>query len=147
MEKAMTQQLENMCGMLTKTREEVKILMNLVSTLNMVLTGEYPSPGESKSNPTNLDAEELLRTKNIEVGSRDVRDILQISDSTLKRWRQKGKLEFNYLCINHVTYKLSKLYEAVNTGRVNCRGLGKIKALDRILTYSKDASQLRESCN
>ena len=54
----------------------------------MVLTGEDPSPGESKSNPTNLDAEELLRTKNIEVGSRDVRDILQISDSTLKRWRQ-----------------------------------------------------------
>ena len=45
MEKAMTQQLENMCRMLTKTREEVKILMNLVSTLNMVLTGEDPSPG------------------------------------------------------------------------------------------------------
>ena len=57
MEKAMTQQLENMCRMLTKTREEVKILMNLVSTLNMVLTGEDPSPGESKSNPTDLDAE------------------------------------------------------------------------------------------
>ena len=99
----------------------------------------------STTNSFDHDAEEILRAKNIEVGSRDVMEILQISETTLKRWRRNGKLEFTYISINHVTYKLSKLYEAVNTGIVKCKGLGKIKALERILTYSKDVSQLREN--
>lgn len=145
MEKALTQQLETMCRMLTKTREDVKVLKNQVSTLHLVLTGENPPTEENRTNSFDHDAEEILRAKNIEVGSRDVMEILQISETTLKRWRRNGKLEFTYISINHVTYKLSKLYEAVNTGIVKCKGLGKIKALERILTYSKDVSQLREN--
>jgi hypothetical protein len=43
MEKALTQQLETMCRMLTKTREDVKVLKNQVSTLHLVLTGEKPT--------------------------------------------------------------------------------------------------------
>lgn len=145
MEKALTQQLETMCRMLTKTREDVKVLKNQVSCLHLVLTGENPPPEENKPNINDHDAEEILRAKNIEVGSREVMEILQISDTTLKRWRRNSKLDFNYIACNHVTYKLSKLYEAVNTGKVKCKGLGKIEALNRILTYSKDISQLREN--
>ena len=49
MEKALTQQLETMCRMLTKTREDVKVLKNQVSTLHLVLTGENPPPEENRT--------------------------------------------------------------------------------------------------
>lgn len=145
MEKALTQQLETVCRMLTKTREDVQVLKNQVSNLHLVLTGDIPPPEESKSNPEDPDEEGILRAKNIEVGSREVMEILQISETTLKRWRRNSKLEFTYHSINHVTYKLSTLYEAVNTGVVKCKGLGRITALERILTYSKNISRLREN--
>jgi hypothetical protein len=143
MEKALTQQIETMCRMLTKTREDVKVLRNQVSSLHLVLAGDIPPPNEKETNPNDLDEEEILRDKNIEVGSREVMEILKVSNTTLKRWRRSGKLSFKYISINHVTYSLYSLYESINTGKIKCKGLDKITALERILTYSKNISQLR----
>ncbi|EGN57428.1 hypothetical protein PRBRB14_22110 [Hallella multisaccharivorax DSM 17128] len=147
MERALTQQIEAMCKMLVKTREDVKVLRHEVCNLHMILAGDVPPPIEGPPATIDNDEEDILRAKNILVGSREVMEILQISDTTLKRWRKEGRITFKYESMNHVSYKLASIYEGINTGSIKCKGIDKITALARILTYSKNISQFRAMGN
>ena len=85
---------------------------------------------------------EVLSAKNIKVGSKELLRILQISETTLKRWRKNSELPFEYLSRNHVVYPLVKIYEGIWSGQMTCKGLDRIKALERIRLYSSSASML-----
>lgn len=84
----------------------------------------------------------ILSAKNIKVGSKELLRILQISETTLKRWRKNSELPFEYLSRNHVVYPLVNIYEGIWKGHMTCKGLDRIKALERILMYSSNASML-----
>lgn len=86
---------------------------------------------------------DVLSAKNIRVGTKDLLEILQVSDSTLKKWRKNGDLPFEYLSRNHVSYLLADVFEGIKTGSVTCKGLKKITALERILIYSRSIADLR----
>ena len=132
----LVERLEKMHRMLAKTHEEVKVLRIEVNTLHQALSSgdDIPPPMDNKQSPME---EELgvLSAKNIKVGSKELLRILQISETTLKRWRKNSEL-------NHVVYPLVKIYEGIWSGQMTCKGLDRIKALERILMYSSNASML-----
>lgn len=139
------EQLESMHRMLTKTREDVKGLRLEVSVLHQALSSgeDIPPPAEEKLPPPIEDEMDVLSAKNIRVGTKDLLEILQVSDSTLKKWRKNGDLPFEYLSRNHVSYLLADVFEGIKTGSVTCKGLKKITALERILIYSRSIADLR----
>ena len=116
-----------MCRMLTKTREDVKVLRAVVTNLHMALASGDDAP------PVGME--------NIEICSRELCDILQISQATLKRWRSNRMLDFKYKSATNVSYNLSHVYEGIKSGKLTCKGLDKMAALKRILTYYMGISQ------
>lgn len=147
MEKVIVQNLENVRKILTRTREDIKALNLKVNNLHMILTGNDTPPPSSSNNAfaaSEMDAAEKLRSKHIEIGSRDLMEVLNISATTLKRWRREGLINFSYLSFNHVAYELSSVYEGINNGMLNCKGLDRIQAMKRIIDYSEDIIRFRE---
>jgi hypothetical protein len=144
MDQLITQQIENMCRMLTKTREDVKVLRAAVTNLHMALASgdDAPPVGMEKLIPVSDEEQRNLINAHIEVCSRELCDILQISQATLKRWRSNRMLDFKYKSATHVSYDLSLVYEGIKSGKLTCKGLDKMTALERILTYYRNISQL-----
>ena len=95
--------------MLAKTHEEVKVLRIEVNTLHQALSSgdNIPPPTDNKQ-PSMEEELHVLSAKNIKVGSKELLRILQISETTLKRWRKNSELHFEYLSRNHVVYPLVK---------------------------------------
>ena len=122
-----------MCRMLTKTREDVKVLRAVVTNLHMALASGDDAP------PVGM--EKNLINAHIEICSRELCDILQISQATLKRWRSNRMLDFKYKSATNVSYNLSHVYEGIKSGKLTCKGLDKMAALKRILTYYMGISQ------
>ena len=112
MDQLITQQIENMCRMLTK-----------------------------KPIPVSYEEQKNLINAHIEICSRELCDILQISQATLKRWRSNRMLDFKYKSATNVSYNLSHVYEGIKSGKLTCKGLDKMAALKRILTYYMGISQ------
>lgn len=145
MEQEIAQQIESIHLMLTKTREEMKGLKFAVYNLNMAVAGnvETHPPTEELHLPPSNDDQEMLQTKNIEVGSKELMEILQISYTTLKRWRSGCALPCTYITACHVTYNLGTVYKGIKSGVLKCKGLNKITAIERILNYANNIRQLR----
>lgn len=139
----LVEQLEKMHRMLAKTHEDVKVLRLEVNTLHQALSSgdDIPPPMDNKQ-PTTEKELDVLSAKNIKVGSKELLRILQISETTLKRWRKNSLLSFEYLSRNHVVYPLEEVYEGIWGGQMTCKGLDRIKALERIRLYSSSASML-----
>lgn len=144
MDQLITQQIENMCRMLSKTREDVKVLRAAVTNLHMALASgdDAPPVGIEELIPVSDEEQRNLINAHIEFCSRELCDILQISQATLKRWRSNRMLDFKYKSATHVCYDLSHVYEGIKSGQLTCKGLDKMKVLERILTYYKGVSQL-----
>lgn len=142
----LVEQLEKLHRMLSKTHEDVKVLRMEVNTLHQAMSSgnEIPPPMDNEQPSTEKELE-VLSAKNVKVGSKELLRILQISETTLKRWRKNSLLSFEYLSRNHVVYPLEKVYEGIWDGQMTCKGLDRIKALERILRYSSNASML--SCD
>ena len=139
----LVEQLEKLHRMLAKTHENVRVLRMEVNTLHQALSSgnEIPPPMDNEQPSTEKELE-VLSAKNIKVGSKELLRILQISETTLKRWRKNSELPFEYLSRNHVVYPLVKIYEGIWSGQMTCKGLDRIKALERIRLYSSSASML-----
>ena len=145
MEQEIAQRIESIHLMLAKTREEMKGLRFAIYNLNMAVTGnvETHPPTTELSLPPSRDDQEMLLTKNIEVGSKELMEILQISYTTLKRWRSDCLLECTYITACHVSYDLGTVYKGIKSGVLKCKGLNKITAIKRILNYANNIRQLR----
>lgn len=148
MNAVIAEQLENMHRMLHKTHEEVKTLTGVVQNLHYALGsigGDVPPP--TSAAPAVLDSDEddyeILKSKNIEICSREAIEILKVSDATLKRWRSYRLIDFRYVSANHISYKLIDFYIGIKQGNLKCKGLSSIDALERILVYAKNVRQLR----
>ena len=137
MDQLITQQIENMCRMLTKTREDVKVLRAVVTNLHMALASgdDAPPVGMEKLIPVSDEEQKNLINAHIEICSRELCDILQISQATLKRWRSNRMLDFKYKSATNISY------EGIKSGKLTCKGLDKMAALKRILTYYMGISQ------
>ena len=103
---------------------------------------DAPPVGMEKLIPVSDEEQRNLINAHIEVCSRELCDILQISQATLKRWRSNRMLDFKYKSATHVSYDLSLVYEGIKSGKLTCKGLDKMTALERILTYYRNISQL-----
>lgn len=86
----------------------------------------------------------VIDENDAELGTRDVLRILEISNSTLSRWRSLGVVQFRYLSSNHVAYLYSRLYDAVKSGKATCKGFSKVKALQRLDDYMSNLEALRD---
>ena len=139
----LVERLEKMHRMLAKTHEEIRELRIEVNTLHQALSSgdDIPAPMDNKQSPMEEELS-ILSAKNIKVGSKELLRILQISETTLKRWRKNSELHFEYLSRNHVVYPLVNIYEGIWNGQMTCKGLDRIKALERIRMYSSNASML-----
>ena len=120
MDQLITQQIENMCRMLTKTREDVKVLRAVVANLHMALASgdDAPPVGMEKLIPVSDEEQKNLINAHIEICSRELCDILQISQATLKRWRSNRMLDFKYKSATNVSYNLSHVYEGIKSGKL-----------------------------
>lgn len=149
MDQLMTKKLDSICNMLSKTREDVRMLRAAVSSLHMVLTGgdDAPPDGMEHLIPDVDENQTELRNAHIDICSRDLCELLQISNATLKRWQANNMLDFKYISATHVSYDLSHVYEGIKSGKLTCKGLVKITAIDRILNYSRKINQLWASEN
>lgn len=149
MEQEIAQKIESIHQMLFKTREDMKGLRVAICNLNMAFTGsvEAHPPTPAALLPPGNDDEEMLQTKNIIVGSKELLEILQISYTTLKRWRSDCVLPCTYITKCNVTYNLCAVYEGIKSGELRCKGLNKITALERILNYANNIRQLRANLN
>ena len=144
MDNLITKQIESMCIMLSKTREDVKVLRAAVSNLHMALASGDDAPPAGLLNPAPAmdEVQANLANAHIEICSRELSDILHISQATLKRWRSNRMLDFKYKSATHVSYDLAQVYEGLKSGKLSCKGLDKKTAIDRILTYFKNINQL-----
>lgn len=83
----------------------------------------------------------------IELNSKDVMGILQVSASTLARWRASNQVKFKYISSNHVVYPFLDLFYAVKTGKASCKGFSSIVALNRMKEYISSIKGTDNSSN
>lgn len=148
-------EFDDMMRILMKTHKAVQDLNQQVSGIKFVLfQGDTPPPTAIETNETREVSEdnaikdidlESFKAMNITVGSSELAEILGVSDATLKRWRCNKLLEFDYSHGNYVTYDLAHVYERLKSGKVKCRGLNSIDAIERLVTYLTNIRQLRNS--
>ena len=141
-------QIEKMHMMLSETREKVEELTDVVRCLHFVVTsghGDDAPPPESEVVETaeGEDDEEMLREKNIVVGSKELMQILCISKTTLKRWRREHKVSCTYVSQSYVTYKLLHIYLEIKSGRLRIKGFDSILAMESIVKFAKKAKLIR----
>ena len=118
--------LEAILRQVRQNNDELKELSRQVSSLH----DEPPQPHETNSDDL-CELMHPIEDEVIELGTKDVLRILQISPSTLTRWRSRRVVKFRYLSSNHVAYLFSALYDASKTGKATCKGLSKVHALQR----------------
>ena len=141
-------QIEKMHMMLSETREKVEELTDVVRCLHFVVTnghgGDAPPPESEVVETTDgEDDEEMLREKNIVVGSKELMQILCISKTTLKRWRKDHKISCTYVSQSHVTYKLLHIYLEIKSGRLRIKGFDSILAMESIVKFARKARIIR----
>lgn len=149
MNAVIAERIESMHKMLVKTREELKTLNGNVMNLQYMVggVGLDGSPPPLNQPQVNEDGEDenykLLSSKCIEVCSCELKEILCVSNGTLKRWRSERSVNFKYVSANHVTYRLVDIYQGFLDGTLRCRGLNSLDAIERIMTYAKNVSKIR----
>lgn len=132
--------LEAILRQVRQNNDELKELFRQVSSLH----DEPPQPHETNSDDL-CELMHPIEDEVIELGTKDVLRILQISPSTLTRWRSRRVVKFRYLSSNHVAYLFSALYDAIKTGKATCKGLSKVHALQRLDHYRHNLSLLEDT--
>ena len=61
--------------------------------------------------------------------------ILDVSISTIARWRQNGMLPYRVLQNNCTVYEYSEVYAALKRGDLNARGFNRMAALRRMKNF------------
>lgn len=133
----MQEVLEAILRQLHQNGQDVKEIVRLISRQN----GTIPAYHDELAP---MEDAFVIDENDTELGTRDVLRILEISNSTLSRWRSQGVVQFRYLSSNHVAYLYSKLYNAVKSGKATCKGFSKIKALQRLDDYMSNLEALRD---
>jgi len=71
----------------------------------------------------------------LEMSSKDVMEVLRISESTLYRWRKNGLVKYHYANSGDVRYYYKSLFVAIKCYQVKVPATPKEEALKRLMEF------------
>lgn len=79
--------------------------------------------------------------EHLELTSREIMDTLQVSKSTLYRWRQDRIIPFHYDDSGNVLYSFKGLVLAIKSGQLNLRNTNKSELLTKLADFKETMIQ------
>lgn len=79
--------------------------------------------------------EKTLIANSIKLTTADLMELLEVSRSTLYRWRVSGALTYQILPDNTIVYSFDETLLAIKCGRVRAKGFRKLDAIKKLNAF------------
>ena len=74
----------------------------------------------------------------LEMSSKDVMEVLRVSESTLYRWRKNGLVKYHYANSGDVRYYYKSLFVSIKCYQVKVPATSKAEALKRLMDFKNN---------